>query len=225
MRVAIVGLVLLGLVTGSARAESRRGGAREAATAGTWWLATGLGAGAVSPDQGLADYRWNTNPTALYAVQASVGRGRFALGLRLSRWGTSQGTGLSQDEPDPAVNLTAVDLVGQLRVVEFAGFQLWGSGLIGRVNLSYTPDRLTVDTGTPGQELTVNYETINETDLGLGLEIKRGFGRRLTTAVLAERTVFHLDTRHRRGREIVSERQEFANWSLRLQVSWVLDLG
>jgi hypothetical protein len=225
MRKVTLGLVLLGLMFGTNPAESGTVPDHGSVHTVNWWLATGLGAGALSPDQSLADYRWETSPTALYALQAIAGRGRFATGLRLSRWATTQGTGLDSPESDPQVGLTQLDLIGQLRLVEFAGFQFWGSALVGRVNVSYTPDQLVIEAGVPGQDIVVDYKPITETSLGLGLEIKRDFGRRLTAAVVAERATFSLDTSHRRGSEIVSQRQQFVNWSLRLQVSWVLDLG
>jgi len=190
-----------------------------------WWLSTGVGAGAVSPDQSLANYRWDTTPASLYALQATAGRGRFAGGLRLSRWATTQGTGLNLDQPDPRVRLTSFDVVAQGRLVTWAGFQLWASGSVGRVGLSYTPDELILATGLPGGDLEVNYDPITETVLGYGLELRRNFGSKLAVSLLGERTGFALDTRHRRGDEIVNERETFSNWSIRLQLSWVFDLG
>lgn len=190
-----------------------------------WWLAAGLGAGAVSPDQSLTNYRWDTTPTALYALEATAGRGRVAAGLRLSRWNTSQGTGLALADSDPQVRLTAMDFVGQVRVVEMAGWQLWGTALVGQLGIRYTPDQAVIPTGVPGGDITVQYDPIDELNLGLGLALRRDFGRRANVALVAEQSRFSLDTSHRRGDEIVSERQEFVNWSFRLQVSWVLDLG
>ncbi len=203
------------LVATSALAESRS----------EWWLATGLGAGAVSPDQNLVNYRWDTRPAALYALEATAGRGRLAAGLRFSRWNTTQGTGLALAEADPQVNLNALDFVGQARLVEMAGWQLWGTALVGRLGIRYAPDQAVISTGVPGGEITVQYDPIDEMNLGLGLALKRDFGRRVSAALLAEQSRFSLDTSHRRGDEIVFERQEFVNWSFRLQVSWVMDLG
>ncbi len=190
-----------------------------------WWLATGLGTGAVSPDQNLADFRWDTRPATQYALQAITGHGRWAGGLRYSRWATTQGTGLDQADPDPRVQLKTLELVGQVRLVELAGFEFWGTAAAGRVDLSYTPDQLTIATGTAAGDITVNYEPITETSLGFGLEIRRNFSRSLTAALQAERSGFSLDTSHRRGTEIVLERQKFANWSLRIQMAWVVNLG
>ncbi len=190
-----------------------------------WWLAAGLGAGAVSPDQSLTNYRWDTTPTALYALEATAGRGRFAAGLRLSRWNTSQGTGLALADSDPQVRLTSMDIVGQVQVVKMAGWQLWGTALVGRLGIRYAPDQTVIPTGVPGGEITVQYDPIDEMNLGLGLALRRDFGDRASVGLVAEQSRFSLDTSHRRGDEIVSERQEFVNWSYRLQVSWVLDLG
>lgn len=192
----------------------------------SWWLATGLGAGAINPDQSLADYRWDTRPAPLYALQAVAGHGRLAAGLRYSRWSTTQGTGLSgQIDSDPSVQLDNVAVVAQFRLARVAGFQLWTTGLAGRVGLSYAPDQLRFPAGVGGEVVTVDYAAINELNLGWGLELKRSFGARLAAALQAEQSGFHLDTSHRRGAEIVSAREKFVNWSIRLQVSWVVDLG
>jgi hypothetical protein len=192
----------------------------------SWWLATGLGAGAITPDQSLANYRWDTSPAPLYALQAVAGYGRLATGLRYSRWTTTQGTGLSnQVDSDPTVQLDNLALVAQFRLAQVAGFQLWATGLAGRVGVSYAPDQISFATGVGGEEITVDYAAINEMNLGWGLELKRSFGDRLAAALQAEQSGFHLDTSHRRGAEIVSAREKFVNWSLRLQVSWVVDLG
>ncbi len=190
-----------------------------------WWLAAGLGAGAVNPDQSLDNYRWDTRPAALFAAEAIAGRGRFAGGVRLTRWQTHQGTGLALAEPDPRVRLTSVDFLGQVRVLERAGWQLWGTALIGQMGLRYAPDQTIIPTGVPGGDITVHYDPIDEMNLGLGLALKRDFGDQVSAALLAEQSRFSLDTSHRRGDEIVFERQEFVNWSYRLQISWVLDLG
>jgi len=225
MRGITVNLVVLGLLVGATPAASQTTLAFEPAADSNWWLATGLGAGAVNPDQSLANYRWDTSPAALYAFQATAGRGRFAAGLRFSRWATTQATGLTQTDPDPLVRLNTFELVGQFRLAEVAGFQFWASALAGRIGLSYEPDQVTIATGVPGEEITVQYQSLGERNLGLGLELKREIGGRMTAALQAERSSFHLDTSHRRGAEIISEREEFINWSFRLLVSWVLDLG
>jgi len=196
------------------------------AQAGTdWWLATSVGAGAIAPDENLANYRWDTTPTSLYALQASAGRGRFAGGLRLSRWATTQGTGLNLSQPDPRVRLTSFEFVGQARLVTWVGLQVWATATAGRVGLSYTPDEITIVTGLPGGDIAVNYQPITETVWGYGLEVRRNFGQNLAVALLGEKAAFALDTSHRRGDEIVNERERFSSWNLRLQVSWVFDLG
>lgn len=190
-----------------------------------WHLATSFSAGAVTPDQNLANYRWDTSPTSQVAVQSLAVRGRLAGGLRLSRWSTTQGTGLSEMTEDPTVRTTQFDLVAQIRVVEFLGFQLWGSLQGGLVGLAYTPDQVVIPNPGSGGDITVNYEPVNETSLGFGLEIKRPVADWLTASLVGEQSRFSLDTYHRRGDEIVAARETFTNWSLRLQVSWILDLG
>jgi hypothetical protein len=200
-------------------------GAARGAETPAWHLATSLSAGAMTPDRSLADYRWDTRPTSLFSVQALAVRGRVAGGLRMSRWSTTQGTGLQDVVGDPTVRMTQYDLVGQVRVVDFLGFELWGTVMGGLVGLAYTPDQVVIPGAGPGGDITVDYAPVNETSLGIGLEIKRELARWLAASLVAEQSRFSLDTYHRRGDEIVAERQAFANWSLRLQVSWILDLG
>lgn len=200
-------------------------GAARGGEPSTWHLATSLSAGAVAPDQNLADYRWDTSPTSLYSVQALAVHGRVAGGLRMSRWATTQGTGLSEVAGDPTVTTTQYDLVGQVRLVDFLGFELWGTVLGGLVGLTYTPDTVVIPGPGSGGDITVNYEPVNETSLGFGLELKRELAPWLAASLVGEQSHFSLDTYHRRGDAIVAERQGFSNGSLRLQVSWILDLG
>jgi len=218
-------LVLLGSLLWGTGLIWAQGLAATSETPVKWWLATSLGAGAISPDQDLANYRWDTAPTAQYALQAMAGQGSWAAGMRFSRWATTQGTGLAAGGPEPEVRLNNFDLVAQVRLVQWAGFEMWGTGLAGLVNLTYTPDHLVIGGAGAGDDVTVNYAPITETNLGLGVEIRRAFGRRLNASIAAERAGFKLDTSHRRGNEIVNDRVSFQNWSLRLQVAWVLDLG
>ena len=59
----------------------------------------------------------------------------------------------------------------------------------------------------------------------LGLELRGTLPQQLALAVQAEQSTFALDTAHRRGSEIVFDRERFYSWSFWLQVSWTLGLG
>jgi len=209
-------LLLVTAVTLTDAADSR--GADE-----TWWLAAGPAVGGLSLDPHLADYRWDTTPAATVGVQTLVGRGWLAGGLRLGRANTTQGTGLVDAGEAPTVRLTSVELTAQARVVAVAGVELWLGGQVGRLNLRYAPDELTIDPG--GEPLTVALEPIGEWAYGLGAELRYRVGSRLDVALQAERSSFALDTAHRRGDEIVTERERFYNWGARLLVAWSWNLS
>ena len=205
------------------------GAAGAAAPAGpdgaSWWVSAGLGAGAISPDPALADYRWDTRPAAQFAAQALLGRGPVALGVRYSQWQTTQGTGLATVTEDPRVGLSQGELIGQVRLATVWGVGIWAGGQAGRVRLAWEPGQITFPTGGTGGDVTVAFTPVTETVLGWGLTLQRAVGRSLDLALAAERTGFELDTRHRRGDEIVAGQQAFDNWSLRLHLAWNFDLA
>jgi hypothetical protein len=207
----------LGLCPGAARAEG------ELTTVHDWRLAVGPVAGVVVFDPSLADYRWDTRPAAQSGAQMTLYRRRAAVGLRLWRAQTTQGTGIPGATQSPRVNLTGVEVLGQVRVARYDGFEMWGSAYGGNLRLSYDPDRLAFDAGGP-DPITVDYRPISEWDAGAGIEMRRELTQRLALALQAEQSTFALDTTHRRGSEIVQSRERFYTWSLRLQVSWLLGL-
>jgi hypothetical protein len=211
-------LALLLALAAAAGADERLAATHAAADRDAWWLAAGPAAGSLSLDAHLADYRWDTSPAAVWGVQGLVGRGRLAGGLRLWRSRTTQGTGLVNAPEAPTVTLTGVELAAQVRVVTVAKVEVWGAAQGGRLHLRYAPDRVTVDPG--GEPLTIDLAPIDEWTLGLGVELRRRVGRRVDVALQAERSSFALETSHRRGQEIVTERERFYNWSARLLVAW-----
>lgn len=192
---------------------------------GDWRLAFGTSGGAVFIDRGLGDFRWDTRPAAVWGAHALVTRGRFASGLRVARSQTSQGTGIPGESQAPSVNLTALALVGQVRVAGYRGVELWGSAHAGRMHLGYSPDQLTFDAGGVNGPVTVDFDPITEWDFGGGMEIRRRFFRQVALGLQVEASSFALDTAHRRGDEIAESRDRFYNWAVRLELSWLLDLG
>lgn len=190
-----------------------------------WRLAVGPVVGGLAFDQKLSDYRWDTRPTIQSGVQATLYRGWFASGLRVWRARTTQASGIPGETQVPRVNLTGVEIVGQVRVVRYGGIEVWGSAHGGSLHMGYDPDQLTFDPGGAGGLVTVAYKPISEWDLGLGLELRRLLTSQIALAVQAERSTFALNTAHRRGDEIVASRERFYGWSLRLQLSWLLGLG
>jgi hypothetical protein len=195
------------------------------ATAAPLDLAVGPLAGATSLDPQLADYRWDTSPRLEAGLESTVGRGRWRLGLRLLRSETTQGTGLGTGYDDPVVRLTSGEAVGRYRVAAPLGVEVWAGAHAGWLHLGYTPDALAITPGAGLDPVNVDFAPVNEAVLGGGLELRRPLGRSWALALAADASTFALDTSHRRGDEIVRQRQRFWNGSARLAVTWRTDLG
>lgn len=213
----ILTVVAAALVLGVGTARAQSGTA-------SWRLDAGAAAGGLGLDRHLADYRWDVSPAATWGAQAAVTRGPVACGLRAWRARTTQGTGLTAGPTDLHVALTGIELAAQARVLTVANFQLWTAVLGGRLHGGYDPDRLTATVGG-GEPVTVEFAPLDAWTWGLGVEVRRPLGRSLGLALQAERTSFGLDTAHRRGADVVTERETFHNWSARLLVAWSWSLS
>jgi len=205
-------LVLTVLLAGTAAAEP-------------WQLEIGPVAGAVSLDPALANYRWDTQPSLQSGLETSVGQGRWRLGLRYLRSETTQGTGLAGAYADPTVKLTNAEVVASYTVARPWGIEIRAAGHAGWLHLGYTPDQLDFEPGGAASTVTVNYEPLDEPVLGGGLALGHGLGRNWAMALAVDASTFALDTSHRRGDEIVQQRERFWNWSARLVVAWRTTLG
>jgi hypothetical protein len=197
--------------------------AAENAASPTWRLAVGPMVGSLVFDPTLDNYRWDVTPTMQSGLQATLFRGRLATGARVWFAGTTQASGIPGETTVPHVDLTAVEWVGQGRIVSYRGVELWGEVHGGRLFLGYDPDHMTFDPGA-GEPITVAFDSISEWDYGFGTEIRGALTAQLALALQANLTSFSLDTAHRSGNEIVESRERFDQWSLCLQVAWLLSL-
>ncbi len=188
-----------------------------------WRVGAGLLIGGLAFDQELDNYRWDVTPTVQTGVQAMAFRDRWATGARLWLARTTQATGIPGQTQAPRVNVTAIEWVGQGRIVSYRGVELWGAVHGGRLFLAYDPDQMTVDVGV-GAPITVAFDSISEWDYGFGIEIRGDLTAQLALALQAEMSSFSLDTAHRSGNEIVESRERFDQWSLRLQAAWFWNL-
>jgi hypothetical protein len=199
------------------------GGAGDAdATAPGTRLEVGVVIGGIALDPHLQDYRWDTAPSLQSGAHATVLRGRFGAGARLWRSSTTQASGIPGEEQAPRVNMTGLEMTGQVRALAVRGVELWGSAHGGRLFLGYDPESLTFDVG--GQPVTVSYQPVAEWEYGVGAALRGELGPHMALALQADLTSFSLDTAHRRGDEIVEARERFSTWDLRAQVSWVFGL-
>jgi len=122
----------------------------ETASGARWRIGVGPMIGGLAFDPTLDNYRWDVTPAVQTGAQAMVFRDRFATGARVWVANTMQATGIPGETQAPRVNLTAVEWVGQGRIVSYRGVELWGALHGGRMFLAYDPDQMTFDPGAGG---------------------------------------------------------------------------
>lgn len=207
MRFVMAALATAGLLgaAASARAET------VALDAGPW-------IGVLALDPHLADYRWETEARTVWGVGAMASAQRLAGGLRVWRASTRQSTGIPGDDRQLRVGLTGVEAIGEARLLSFAGVRLLATGSAGLLRLDWSPRELLLDDGL-GATTVVRFEPVHEASAGAGLALRRALPAGLQIALGAERTWFGLDTAHRRGSEIVEEREIFGSWTGRVEIT------
>jgi opacity protein-like surface antigen len=175
-------------------------------------------AGTIVLDSHLSDYRWDTRARAVWGAAGRADLGRLGGGLRVWRASTTQGLGIPGEDERPRVSLTGVELLGETRVASFAGVRLLASATAGLLRIAWSPDAVTVDDGT-GQSIEVGFAPISEWTGGAGLGLRREIAGGLEAGVVVERSWFRLDTTHRAGGGIVTERETFGNWTARVELT------
>jgi hypothetical protein len=171
--------------------------------------------GATGPDASLADYQWDVRQHPGWGAQAMVGAGRFAAGLRLWQFQTTQRIDLDDGTPSPAVRSTSVELVGDGALAEAWGMRFSAMASVGRVHLGYHPDQLTIQSA--GTE--VRLAPVDEWIAGGGLKVRRPVAPAWNVGLEVDHRVFGLDTAHRNGAEIEHRRETFGEWSARFELS------
>ena len=184
-------------------------------------VAIGPWAGVLVLDDHLADYRWETDPRPVWGLSGVAAAGRLAGGARLWRASTRQATGLPGDTRTFSVTLTGVEGTGEVTLLEALGFRLGATGSGGVIRFAWSPRELTIDDG-PGGPVVVQADPIDEATAGAGLVLRRRLPLGLEAAIAGERTWFALDTSHRRGAEIVTERETFGSWTGRVGIQRAL---
>ena len=173
--------------------------------------------GAIALDAHLSDYRWDTTARPVWGLTALGRFDRFAVGARGWRASTSQATGIPGDDREFRVSLTGIDALGEVRLARFVGARLLATGSVGLVRFAWSPRELVVDTG--GGPVTVVAEPIGELTYGGGMAVRRAIAWGFEGGAAIEHSRFSLETSHRRGDEIVTERESFGSWTARLEIA------
>lgn len=184
------------------------------------WLSLGLIGGTTLLDSRYADYQWNVDPHATLGAVARIGRGRLATGLRLTQSRSTQAVGVPDPGSAVGVRTTRLEWLGEARLARVAGFDLHAALTAGRVHLGYHPDR--VDFTAGGTPVTAEFAPIDAWIGGGGLGVRRRLAGPWQAGVSVDRSIFSMDTAHRSGASIVTERQSFGDWNARLELSWRL---
>jgi hypothetical protein len=198
--------------------------ARPAPAQESWRLDLGAGVAALAWDEQLSDYRWDVRPSAALQLHASALHGPWALGLGLGTTSTLQESGIPGETLAPRVALHTLELHAAFRVAQWQGIQLWGQAHGGRLMMRYEPDQFSFAVPGGGEPIVVDYAPVDEWTGGLAASLRREFFGNLALAAQLTHSSFALDTSHRRGDEIVHERQGFHNWSLGISASWLLGI-
>jgi hypothetical protein len=189
-----------------------------AAEGGGLRFSLGVLAGAVSRDASLADYQWDVTPRAAWGGQAMAGAGPFEAGVRCEQVRTTQRLGTDETN-SPTVRATSVEMVGRARLGTFGGTEIAAVAAAGRLNLSYDPDRLSVDTGMG--TVDVAFAPIHEWIGGGGLALRHALPGPWTIGMEVDRRVFGLNAAHREGGQVIVGRESFGEWNARLELNWL----
>ena len=172
-----------------------------------------LHAGSQWHDAQLEDYRWEMGAHGSLGAEAGLELGAWQLGLRVMRSNTQQGTGIP-GESGPDVHLTESAFILGRDLLAPLGFRLRGHLALGLLHLGYEPDSATYDLGG-GSTVTVDYESMDEWQLGAGLGVLRQFAGPMALGLHAEYQRFGLDTAYRSGTNIEEQRDRFGFWTVR----------
>jgi len=209
-------LLMLARTHGAWAGEPTRSsaGPRDTGAVAGRWMSLGLLGGPTLPDPSLDDYQWSMTPRFGWGAETLAGVGRYAAGIRLWTTRSPQELGVSGAPATTTVTRTSWELVGRATVARVAGFELCASASAGRVHLGYDPDQVSIP--SPGGPVEVNFAALNEWIGGGGLGVRRPLAHRWSAGLEIEHRIFALDTAHRAGTNVVSERSTFGDWSARL---------
>ena len=181
------------------------------------WASLGLLTGPTLPDPSLSDYQWRMTPRIGWGAESFTGIGRYAAGIRVWSTSTPQELGVSGAPAATTVTRTSFELVGRATLARLAGYEWTASASAGRVHLGYRPDQVSISTA--GGPVDVSFAPLDEWIGGGGLGLRRPLAGPWSAGLELEHRIFALDTAHRAGTTVVSERSTFGDWSARLALT------
>ena len=189
------------------------------------WVSAAALLGSTQPDAKLADYQWQTSPSAGWGAQVMAGHGSGSLGVRFWSSDASQSINVPGASVQSAtVNEMSLEAVLAARVWSVAGLDVEPALSGGRLRLAYQPEQVVVPTGGLGST-TVQLGPIDEWQWGGGVSLARPFAGRWSAGLGLDVRFYSLDTAHRNGSVIETGRQGFEDWSLRFLIARRFRIG
>ena len=195
------------------RGASRFAAAPAAGTSHRWLSLAALG-GVTLPDPSLDDYQWQISPHGSWGGEALVGRGAWAAGVRAWTTATQQEVGAPGAPATTRVSTTSWEAVARSTVATVRAVSVSVGASVGRVQLAYAPDHITI--ATAGGPLEVAFAPVTDWVGGAGVGFQRPLGARWRAGLQLEHRIFALDTARRSGDQIIEERSTFGDWSARI---------
>jgi hypothetical protein len=186
-------------------------------------LSLGVLSGTTLVDPHLGDYQWDTQPRPAFGAVAGISAGRFGADLRLWRSATVQRLDLPDGPVAPNVRSTSLEFIGRADLARWRGTKLAATAGAGRMHLGWQPDHLTVTSGGVTSEVAL--APIDDWTGSAGVSIEREVAGPWTAGLSLDRTLFRLDTAHRSGSEVITRRESFGDWNVRLAFARTFALG
>jgi len=201
----------------AATEPSSRGTESHARESGSPWVSIAALGGASAWDPKLDDYQWSVGPSAAYGAQTLVGVGRWAGGVRLWRSRSSQQIDPNSSATEATVHATSLELVGRARLASRSRTALSLELTGGWLRLSYAPDHAQVATGSG--TVDVEFRPVDTWVAGAGLAFEQSLAGAWSLGFGVNQRLFSLETAHRNGNSIELGREQFLDWSARLEVA------
>lgn len=179
-------------------------------------------AGAILLDEALGDFAWARGPHAVWGAELNARFGRFHAGTRFWRTGTTQEAGIPGASESSDVALQSVQMTGGFTLFQRAATSLGLVASAGHLGMRYEPSFVEYAIEGTSETVRVDFSPIDEWIGGAGFSLQQGIGGKFSFRGEVESVFFSLDTDHRDGDEIVSERSRFQNWIARASLSYRL---
>ncbi|MEZ4654025.1 MAG: hypothetical protein R3E12_10700 [Candidatus Eisenbacteria bacterium] len=187
------------------------------------WSSGHVFGGGIQTDSDLTHYDWDARTHPAYGGELALGWRYVGIGARYVSGENEQRTENPLVSYAATVRSRTVEAIVPVRVLRLWGFGLTGCGSLGRMWLTYDPDRVEIPVAG-SDPLIVELSPIETWTVSAGGAIRHGLAGPLDVGLSARRRWFELDTAHRVGEDIAYEKQSFGQWEVQIEVGWEVGL-